>query len=81
MFPIDLNAAIKQSTYFSITLACFAIVLWQCVQCIDKYIAKQQGTKLSLQHTSKINQFPAITICAAWSDTYDKDHLKKCGLR
>ena len=81
MCPIDVKTAIKNSTGFFITLACFAFVLWQSVQCFEKYILKQQGTKLSLLHTSEINQFPAITICAGWSDTYDKDQLKKCGLR
>ena len=81
MRPINVHASIKHLTYFSITLACFAFVFWQSVQCIQKYVTKPQGTKLSLQHTSEVQQFPAITICAKWSDIYDKDHLKRCGLR
>ena len=80
MAPIDVNSAIKQSVYGSISLACFAFVLWQSVQCIEKYIENPQGTKLSLQHTREINQFPAITICPfSWSN--DIDHLNRCGLR
>ena len=78
MQPIDVNAAIKHAIYFAITLACFAYVFWQSVQCIEKYIDNPQGTKLSLQRTSELHQFPAITIC---SEEYDKDHLEKCGLR
>ena len=61
MPTIDINSIIKLCTYFSISLACFAFVMWQSVQCIEKYIEKPQGTKLSLKHTSQINQFPAIT--------------------
>ena len=63
MHTIDVNSAIKRSAYFSISLACFAFVSWQSVQCIQKYIEKPQGTKLTLQHTSEIPQFPSITIC------------------
>ena len=77
MTPIGINSAIKFCTYFSISLACFVFVSWQSVQCIQKYIEKPQGTKLTLQHISEIPQFPAITIC----NGYDEDHLKKCGLR
>ena len=77
---MDINSAIKISTHFLITIACFAFVLWQSIQCIEKYIAKPQGTKLSLLHTSEINQFPAITICEI-SNKYDIDHLNRCGLR
>lgn len=62
-------------------LTCFAFVSWQSVQCIDKYIAKPQGTRLSLQHASKLLQFPAITICAADWKGYNDDILQKCGLR
>ena len=81
MYPTDVNSAIKQSTYVSISLACFAFVFWQSVQCIEKYIENPIGTKLSLQRTSEIHKFPALTICAFdWSDT-SKDHLKSCGLR
>ena len=76
--PTNINSAIKQSTYVSISLACFVFVFWQSVQCIEKYINNPQGTKLSLQRTSELHQFPAITIC---SEEYDKDHLEKCGLR
>ena len=79
MHPV--NAAIKRSTYFTITLACFAFVLWQSVQCIEKYLSRPQGTKLSLHHTSEVQQFPAITICAPWDGMYDKDHLNRSGLR
>ena len=75
--PTNINSAIKQSTYVSISLACFVFVFWQSVQCIQKYIEKPQGTKLTLQHISEIPQFPAITICRG----YDKNHLNKCGLR
>ena len=85
MTPIDVNSAIKQSAYFSISLACFAFVLWQSVQCIGKYIENPQGTKLSLQRTSEIHQFPAITICPNRYPyqklKYDIAHLKRCGLR
>ena len=81
----EVNSAIKQSTYVSISLTCYAFVLWQTVQCIGKYVEKPQGTKLSLHHTSQIHQFPAITICdgsgGSRSESYDTDHLKKCGLR
>ena len=81
MYPTDVNSAIKQSAYVSISLACFAFVFWQSVQCIEKYIENPIGTKLSLQRTSEIHKFPALTICAFdWSDT-SKDHLKSCGLR
>ena len=82
MPTIDINSIIKLCTYFSISPACFAFVMCQSVQCIEKYIEKPQGTKLSLKHTSQINQFPAITICLCSSNNkFDKDHLKKCGLR
>ena len=77
MTPIDVNSAIKQSATVSISLACLAFVFWQSVQCIEKYIENPQGTKLSLQRTSKLHQFPAITICRK----SDKNHLKRCGLR
>ena len=80
MFPIDVNSAIKQSTYVFISLACFVFVFWQSVQCIKKYRDNPQGTKLSLHHTSEIHQFPAITICPAYQ-MYDEKQLKKCGLR
>ena len=80
MYPTDVNSGIKQSAYVSISLACFAFVLWQSVQCIEKYINNPQGTKLSLQRTSKLHQFPAITICPAFQ-MYDEKQLKKCGLR
>ena len=79
MHQMDINSAIKISIHFSITIACFTFVLWQSVQCIQKYIAKPQGTKLSLHSTSQIHEFPAMTICS--SHPYDKDHLKRCGLR
>ena len=78
--PTNINSAIKQSTYVSISLACFVFVFWQSVQCIEKYIENPQGTKLSLQRTSKLHQFPAITICPAFQ-MYDEKQLKKCGLR
>ena len=78
---MDVNSAIKNSTYFLITVACFAFVLWQSVQCIQKYIENPQGTKLSLQNTREIHQFPAITICPWYNDLYNEDHLEKCGLR
>ena len=85
MYPTDVNSAIKQSAYVSISLACFAFVLWQSVQCIEKYIENSQGTKLSLQHTSEIHQFPAITICPYTMDNrpsqFNIAHLKRCGLR
>ena len=79
MSPIEINSAIKLCIYFSISLACFTFVLWQSVQCIEKYIEKPQGTKLSLKHTSEIQQFPAITICSAYG--YDNETLQRCGLR
>ena len=79
MTPIDINSAIKQSATVSISLACLAFVFWQSVQCIEKYIENPQGTKLSLQGASKLHQFPAITICT--EPKYNKDHLKRCGLR
>ena len=82
MHTINIYTVIKRLIYFSITFACFAFVSWQSVQCIQKYIEKPQGTKLTLQHISEIPQFPAITICpASLYDTYDEDHLNKCGLR
>ena len=82
MHPIDIKSIIKRFTYFSISLACFVFVSWQSIQCIQKYIEKPQATKLSLQHTSEIPQFPAITICPRnLSAKYDEDHLNKCGLR
>lgn len=77
MHPIKVYTVIKRLIYFVITFACFAFVSWQSVQCIQKYLEKPQGTKLTLQHISEIPQFPAITIC----HRYDEDHLKKCGLR
>ena len=79
MYPTDVNSAIKQSATVSISLACLAFVFWQSVQCIEKYIENPQGTKLSLQRTSELHQFPAITICPF--QKYDEDNLKKCGLR
>ena len=82
MHPIDIKSIIKRLTYFSISLACFTFVLWQSVQCIEKYIEKPQGTKLSLKHTSQINQYPAISICPYDKGSkFDEDHLKRCGLR
>ena len=79
--PTNINSAIKQSTYVSISLARFVFVFWQSVQCIQKYIENPQGTKLSLQNTREIHQFPAITICPWYNDLYNEDHLEKCGLR
>ena len=80
--PTNINSAIKQSTYVSISLACFVFVFWQSVLCIEKYIGKPQGTKLSLQHTSEIPQFPAITICPSEiEDKYNSSELNRCGLR
>ena len=84
MYPTDVNSAIKQSAYVLISLACFAFVFWQSVQCIEKYIENPHGTKLSLRHTSKIHQFPAITICPCNYDLksqFNRTHLKICGLR
>ena len=81
MTPIDINSFIKQSATVSISLACLAFVFWQSVQCIEKYIENPQGTKLSLQRTSKLHQFPAITICPPPRKKYDEKQLKKCGLR
>ena len=82
MTQIDVKSTIKQSAYVSISLACFAFVFWQIVQCIEKFIENPQGTKLSLQHTSEIHQFPAITICPLdYYLEYENDHLKECGLR
>ena len=76
---MDINSAIKISTHFLITIACFAFVLWQSVQCIQKSMTNPQGTKLSLHSTSQIPEFPSMTICS--SHPYDKDHLDRCGLR
>ena len=91
MYPTDVNSAIKQSAYVSISLACFAFVLWQSVQCIEKYIVNSQGTKLSLQHTSEIHRFPSLTICPYTVEKqypyrprpsqFNITHLKRCGLR
>ena len=82
MYPTDVNSAIKQSAYVSISLACFAFVFWQSVQCIEKYIENPIGTKLSLQRTSEIHQFPSITICPySKKSQYNTTHLKICGLR
>ena len=81
MNAIDANSVIKGSIYFFVTLACFAFVFWQSVQCIQKYIESPQGTKLSLKNTREIHQFPAITICPWYNDLYNEDHLEKCGLR
>ena len=79
MHAKNINSGIKQSVYVSISLACFGFVFWQSVQCIEKYIENPQGTKLRLQRTSELHQFPAITICPF--QKYDEDNLKKCGLR
>ena len=76
---MDVNSAIKISIHLLITIACFAFVFWQSLQCIQKYIAKPQGTKLSLHSASQIHEFPTMTICAY--HPYDEDHLKICGVR
>ena len=82
LFTIDVKSFIKTIIYFSVSLACFVFVFWQSVLCIEKYIGKPQGTKLSLQHTSEIPQFPAITICPSEiEDKYNSSELNRCGLR
>ena len=82
MNAIDANSAIKGSIYFFVTLACFAFVFWQSVQCIEKYIEKPKGTKLSLIHASETHHFPAVTICPLHpADIFNKTHLRNCGLR
>ena len=62
---------------FLITVSCLALVIWQTIKCVSKYIEKPQGTILSIENTAHL-PFPAITICSYYG--YNKEVLEKCGI-
>ena len=42
-----------------------AFVIWQTIQCMEKYIDKPQATKISMKKSGNLS-FPAITICGSF---------------
>ena len=68
--------------------ACLAFVIWQTIQCMEKYIDKPQGTAISMKKSANL-PFPDVTICGSFGkDEYGNEmglnitYLQNvCGLR
>ena len=59
-----------------IFLVCFSFVVYQCVQCVQKYLDEPKGIDLSMEDgTGEI--FPDFTFC---SKAHNLNVLKKCGI-
>ena len=89
-FQNKLKAFFKLFISFSywINGACLAFVIWQTIQCMEKYIDKPQATKISMKKSADLS-FPSVTICGLFgknengketglNETYLQD---VCGLR
>ena len=69
-----------------INCACLAFVIWQTIQCMEKYIDEPQSTKISMKKSGNL-PFPSITICSSFGRVEDEMGLNEtylqnvCGLR
>ncbi len=55
---------VKRFQYGIIIIICSAVLAIQCIECINKYLAKKTATADKYVHVSKTT-FPALTICAS----------------
>ena len=73
---------IQTGCHLLIFLACFSIVSWQCFKCVQKFVDKPQGTKLSVVKTAG-KLFPTVTVCPkpfGYSDfVFNRTLLAQCG--
>ena len=68
--------------------ACLVFVIWQTIQCMEKYINKPQATKISMKKSTDLS-FLDITICGSFGKDEDGDEVglnetylqNVCGLR
>lgn len=79
------NVSPQKIVQFTISLvilvSCLSVVAWQTWNCLEKYMEKPQGTKLSVEYTAG-HIFPAITICVNPDNSiYNKDLLADCGVK
>ena len=63
--------------------ACLGIVSWQCIQILQKYLQKPQGTKIYISKVSdEIQNHPAFTFCKSLLDEtiYNSTVLNNCSI-
>ena len=68
---------LKRVQFGIVLLFCTSVLLFQTLQCVDKYLAKSTGTADKYVHVSKTS-FPVMTICPTYP--YHLDRLQKHGL-
>ena len=64
---------------YLVYLTCLAVVIWQGIQCFDRYFSKPQGTQLSVV-SAKNQLFPSFTICKKEKKPFNTSLLQYCGI-
>ena len=70
-----------------VNISCIIFVGWKTTECFILYFNFPQGTKVDIQHSANIAQFPTLTICAVNTDEkppglrWNISHLNKCGIQ
>ena len=59
------------SLSFWINAFSLGFVVWQTIKCMTKYIEKPKGTEISMELSSDLPSFPAVTVCGS----FGKDEL------
>ena len=86
----EFKKAISLTFSITVSIFCFIVVAWQSIKCAIKYYEKPQGTKLTIEYTGHLSQFPfpVITVCSdpdaknnKHTDVlYNLTELQKCGI-
>ena len=64
-------------TLINVTIG--SILVWQCIQCVTKFVEKPQGTTVIMQLSKNVS-FPVITICGLFP--FNKSYLEEiCRIR
>ena len=84
-FSMGTVKCLKLAIQVVIFLSCFSFVVYQCYECIKKYIESPQGTMLTTVSAEKA-PFPVITICPTNSDLegnnyFNQTILEHCGIK
>ena len=66
---------------------CILFVIWQCIQCIQKYKEHKKGTEIKIE-SSILHPYPSITVCASKNHgtkndqlMINKTRLNDCGIK
>ena len=79
---------IKIATQAIFFLFCLIVVIYEAVNCIQKYISKPTATEITVESTASLPAalFPKITLCPERQDIFERKnylnstHLKLCGI-